>query len=842
VIGRLSARGPATDLERDAAGALTLGRVFAQKDDGGTGPPAADAAVRPTLDVTVGEIRVQDGALSLVDGTVTPAARIEVTALGGAIKNLTWPVRGPAQVSLQATLGGGGSVQLAGSAGLDRRNARLTVSLRDLDVAQAQPYVPFRGQVQGRVDADLDVRGRLEPFRARVRGTFGARDVALTDGERQLLGIGSVTVTGIDYRAPARAQIDDVHIVRPFALIERDAQGELSLRQALAARPRPATAPAPAAESGAALTPEIVVRHVLVEDGSTNIVDAIVEPAARFQVRGSRLEARNLTYPVRMPAEVAVATSMPRGGRLEGRGTFQVEPARMDVTVALTDVALAPVQPYLPVGARVGGKVDGNARVSASFDPLRITTRGSATVKDLALGDINRELLTAGLARVEGVDVQWPGSVHLTRVALERPWVLLERESSGRFPLVDLLKPRARAAAATAPADPGPAPAAQPLSFEIGTLTLADGFGRFVDRTTDPEFAEELSGVSLTVQGLGTTPASKARTALRATVGPSATLSINGQLGTIGAPFDLDVLFTLSGYPTPRTNPYLRTLFGWAARQGVVTLAAHYRVEGDELDASNDVGIDGLQVFKPADCCARPPKWPIALPLDLFVSLLKDRHDHIELSLPVHGRLSSPQFALGDAIWSALRGLAVKTVALPFALVGKLFFTEDSRIEALSVNPVAFVAGTATPGPGMGEHLGRLAAFLADRPAVRLRLRPVLTVADAEPLKRQALREQLRARAKDGSEAALREQALRVFTRRFPKREPPAALEDLVAALAAEMRPPAAAEATLAAERIAAVREALAGRGVDRERLAAQTGAPAVETEGVGRVEFEITQ
>src|SRR2546427_11153261 len=84
-----------------------------------------------------------------------------------------------------------------------------------------------------------------------------------------------------------------------------------------------------------------------------------VEPAARFQIRGTRLELRDFTWPVRVPAEVALATPMPRGGRLEGRGTFQVDPSRMDVAVTLIDVALAPAQPDLPVRARVSGSLDG---------------------------------------------------------------------------------------------------------------------------------------------------------------------------------------------------------------------------------------------------------------------------------------------------------------------------------------------------------------------------------------------------------------------------------------------------------------------------------------------------
>src|SRR2546430_4546748 len=152
---------------------------------------------------------------------------------------------------------------------------------------------------------------------------------------------------------------------------------------------------------------------------------------------------------------------------------------------------------------------------------------------------------------------------------IARPWVLCERETWGRFPLVALLPRRARAAPKRRTSrDPGPREPTEPLRFSLGTLALTDGFGRFVDHATDPDFAEELSAVNLTMVGLGNTPTDKARTAVRATLGPSAALSISGELGTVGAPLGVDVLFTLGVYAAPRANAYLETLFGWTARQG----------------------------------------------------------------------------------------------------------------------------------------------------------------------------------------------------------------------------------------------------------------------------------
>src|SRR5207247_1912315 len=203
-------------------------------------------------DVSIGELRVQDGALTLVDATVTPAARLGVSAIGLSVKNAGWPARGPAQIELEATLPGGGPLTVAGNGEL------------------AQP---------------------------------------------------------------------GVRVGKPWALVDRDERGQLSLVAALTARPRVTAAPEPPPAARRRLRPEVAVRHALFEDGGTNIVDDSVEPAARFQVRGTRLEMRNFTWPVKMPAEVALATPMPRGGRLEGRGTFQVDPSRMDVRVRLMGVA-----------------------------------------------------------------------------------------------------------------------------------------------------------------------------------------------------------------------------------------------------------------------------------------------------------------------------------------------------------------------------------------------------------------------------------------------------------------------------------------------------------------------
>jgi hypothetical protein len=666
-------------------------------------------------------------------------------------------------------------------------------------------------------------------------------EAAVEDLDQPLLAVERAALTGVDFRWPARLVVDELSVRRPWGKIARNERGELTLRAAFLARPGLGVgsgAAAAAAQAAQAAQPEVAINRVVVEEGATSVIDDSVEPAARFEIRGTQLQARNITYPVKTPAQVTLATPMPAGGRLEGRGTFQLDPGRMALRAKLSGVALAPAQPYVPIEGRVNGVIDGDVRIAGTFEPLAITVRGNATIGDLTLGDGRRELLTAGRARAQGVAVDWPGRVRVDSVEVDKPWLLLERDADGRLALLPLLTPRV--SMMPKPRSGDGAKPRMPLRVDVGTARVIDGFGRFVDRVPEPDFAEELSAVNATVTGFSTAPGTVARATVRATVGPNTPLAVSGEMTPPTGPRRYDLLVTVDGYPAPRANPYLQTLFGWRARQGTITLAAHYVVDGDNLEATNDVGMSGLAVER-ASSTSAPPKWPIGLPLDTFVSLLKNREGDAQLSVPIHGTLSSPKFEIGDAIATALRGIAVKTVTLPFSLVGQVFADEKERIESLHVNPVLFEPGTATPAVGMAEHLDKLAAFLRDKPAVRLLVRPVMSVEDVSRLKRIALRERVRVAAGERTPTAMQEALTTLYAEKFPRRAP-TAVDEMIAALAEYDPAPTAATHALAERRVQAVREALGTRGVAVSRLPVIDAAPAVEAEGAGRVEFEITQ
>jgi hypothetical protein len=314
-------------------------------------------------------------------------------------------------------------------------------------------------------------------------------------------------------------------------------------------------------------------------------------------------------------------------------------------------------------------------------------------------------------------------------------------------------------------------------------------------------------------------------------------LAVHGKIGSYPGPLYLDIVVELTDFPVPRLNPYLDRLSSYVARQGTLTASLTYRVNGDDLDALNDVVIDGLDLQSGGH--GNEFRKHTGLPLPTLVSLLKDRKGILKLNVPVSGRLSSPEFKYGDAVWGALRNLSIKLVALPFSLVGKLFFTEDSRIESLQIDPVTFQTAKPLPDKDGAEQIAHLVDFLKQTPDVRLRMRPVTTVADVSALRREALESRLATLGAD--EAARRQAAVGLYTELFPRRDPPTSDEALYEALTRETPTPPRALRELADKRVAAVHAALLGAGIPAARLERLESRTAVESEGTPRVEFEIS-
>ena len=132
------------------------------------------------------------------------------------------------------------------------------------------------------------------------------------------------------------------------------------------------------------------------------------------------------------------------------------------------------------------------------------------------------------------------------------------------------------------------------------------------------------------------------------------------------------------------------------SRRGVLGLTFDYRIADDSLDAKNDVVI-GQPEIAPSRR-GEAVRERIGVPVDTLISLLKNSRGEVRMSVPVTGRVSSRQFDFGDAVWEGIRKTVINVLALPVSWVGKIFYTEDARIDTIQIWPVTFEPGTREIG------------------------------------------------------------------------------------------------------------------------------------------------
>jgi hypothetical protein len=221
--------------------------------------------------------------------------------------------------------------------------------------------------------------------------------------------------------------------------------------------------------------------------------------------------------------------------------------------VALKDVALEPAQAYVPIEGRLGGQVTGDLAVKVGLAPLLVQIDGDAQLRRFTLGDGDRPVVSVARVDTTGIDVDWPQRIAVQRVHMRAPRLLLERTRDGEMTLPRLLTPRWTEVPSAIPApERASSVASAPPVIEVANITLERATGRFVDQTTTPPYAEELSRVELAVSPFTTAPGERTRFTGSGELA-GGTFKVTGE-GVPGK--TVAVRVELRDVIVPRANPY----------------------------------------------------------------------------------------------------------------------------------------------------------------------------------------------------------------------------------------------------------------------------------------------
>jgi hypothetical protein len=521
-----------------------------------------------------------------------------------------------------------------------------------------------------------------------------------------------ITNTLFDLRR-RRIDVEKLRLTGAAVRARRDAQGAVNLLALLGPDAPPAAPAAPARPAPAAWVmnaPDISI------DGSIDVEDALVTPAAVFKLAPVAVKLGGYSNAPGTRVQIDAHVGIDGSAKLAAKGEVVPDTSAVAVHVDLSDFKLPSIQPYL--GAYTQMTLS-SGTLSAGLD-LRLAEQGASVVGNVEVAKLHtidnalrQEFVSFDRLRVAGIDyTSAPAKLRIATITANSPYARLIiapdqstniskiLSASGQAPSpVQTLKIEGKAQA------PNPAP----LHVSIGTVRVINGAANFADFWIQPNYAVNLQNMNGSIVGLSPDPKSRARVDFEGTVDKYAPARISGELNLLSAALYTDLKVAFKGVEMTSVTPYSGRFAGYKIEKGKLSIDVSYFVENRTLAARQKFVIDQLELGERVES-----EDAVRLPLKLAVALLKDRNGVIDIDLPMSGSLDDPQFRMGPLVWKAFVGLLTKAATAPFALLGSLFGGGEE------MNLIEFDAGTSALDAAAKERLASISKALTERPALQL--------------------------------------------------------------------------------------------------------------------------
>ena len=391
----------------------------------------ADTAASTGLPAfSVADIHVKDSAVSLTNAAA--GATVAVTDI-----NLTLPLISTLNAGTMAPVTpeislkiDGKPVKAKGTATTD--SAKLHVSVANLDAAKlvkaagvALPVQVVKATVS--TDADIDFAMKNGAPEVLVKGTVaaGPADIRETNGQAlATLSGAEVKIASFDL-AKKTVAVDSAVVANPVVTVRRTAPAKAKAT---------ASSKATSGSTGAAASPEKAesdwswsVASARVTNGTVNVQDASVSPAAALKVTAVNAMVKNLSSAANKTGTVTASAHV-ANGTVKAEGSVGVNPVKVDLKANVASVAFAPFNGWVKplAGAQfTSGAADvaGNLKYADGKKPF-VTFTGDLAVTSLAAKNAKgQSLMTWKKASVNSLALKSidPASVTIGELLIEQP-------------------------------------------------------------------------------------------------------------------------------------------------------------------------------------------------------------------------------------------------------------------------------------------------------------------------------------------------------------------------------------------------------------------------------------
>jgi uncharacterized protein involved in outer membrane biogenesis len=722
-LAKLAWKGPELFVQRGQDGQVNLAGLVAPSSEKENKATPASSSLPLLLEVA--EAAVETATIHFTDQTVAGPLQTTLQPVNLQVKNFSTAPDKSAGYNLTFTSESGENLSVGGTFSLDPLQVAADVGLENVQLGKYRPYYEHA------------LRAELAAEKVKVATHI---DYAAADGTLLISGLGvelgGFGVTGPDGKnkisipdfvvSEAEVNIKDKTVLvgrcaskgGVIPLIRRK-DGTMNLQDFLAAAlPAPGAKAEEGKKEDEAAPPsawQVEVKAVDFVDYEVAFTDQAPEEPVVLTMNKLHLAAENVTTRPKEECSIDLDLRLNKTGKVRVKGKAGLSPLALRLDVDLADLPLKSVQPYVEQQLNII-MADGQGAVKGKMTldrpeggAVAVTFQGEARSRRFACLDAKQaeKLLAWDDLQVKRLNVQTsPMRIKVEEILFDGLSAFVLKNQEGVLNLSTIVRKEAgQEEQQKAPQ----ADAAKP-DVAIGRVRLANCRVDFADRSVVPQFNTTLQKVDGGIKGLATGKDVSAEVNITAKLDQHSPVKVTGTIRP-WLDFYTDVTAEFSDIELSPASPYTLKYIGYPLTKGKLNLTLHYLVEGRKLTSENKAFVDQITL---GDFVKN--ETAVDLPVQLAISLLKNRRGEIDLNIPVSGQLDDPEFSVARVVFKILYNLIVKAATAPFSLLGALF--EGGGEEQF----VQFAPARAEIGPEAMETLAKFAKVLYDRPAIKVEL------------------------------------------------------------------------------------------------------------------------
>jgi hypothetical protein len=540
---------------------------------------------------------------------------------------------------------------------------------------------------------------------------------------------------------------NSIHLNKPVVQEERFASGETRLTRL--------AADAPGGKSeGDAGPPALLINELQIEGGEVRFTDNLdiesddesdtpEQVSLALQDIGLSVEEFTLHKETRSPVRLD-AQFADDGGTLAFEGSFHMLPKpALEGEVSIDELALVQAAPYLQyfAGVRLDSgalSLNGDMQTGAEEQPFAFQGAGEILKLRVSQGTDDKTLIGWNGLQVEQIDLNLRDRALETGVIAVNGLsgqVIINEDQTTNFGELGSKPP-----AGETSDDAQQEESDNPFSFTLAGIELSNSAVYFEDNSLPLPFSTNIHGLNGEVSTISSSSEEPAQLELEGQVEDYGQAQAKGKVHAFHPMRQTNVTVTFRNLKVPEYSPYTVNFAGRAIAGGTMDLDLDYTIDEEKLDGENNLVLRDLELGEQVESSDA-----MDLPLNLAIALLEDSDGVIDITLPVSGDVSNPDFDISAVISQALEQAVTSVIEAPFSFLADLVGAESEEL-----GQVEFAAGSAELSPPQRERIAELREALNQRPALTLELAgPYSRNFDGAGLKRQKALDALRQRLSD---------------------------------------------------------------------------------------------